>query len=559
MDVSGVSAILSVARRLIRRLRVATNYMLTLGKEVLFTFNIWAPNASGTVDGTIAEFVKANSKYWTAGANGRRGILVEGHLSQYGPNYLLRTAVAAKAIQEKTGLNIEVVFNGLSHQWAVAKKIYESFHIRNFIYLGRHYLLSNVWRHVCSIIVALSIWPKLRSPRDILAIEYDGIRMGDLIYDDILKWTGRKTIERVDLDVVMAIASSHYFYLQYRALFRQRQYEYYVSTHTQYSEYGILCRVALSQGVKVIETTDIQMSFYANITRDHLPTYHDGIRSSILRELESPNVDLKSLREGAKTSLSRRLSSQVNQIDVEKAYRGKTYRRAELEHALKLETGGKIAFVLAHIFADAPHLSSSMLHADYYQWLASTLAICAKAQKVHWVVKPHPSVSIYGEEGVVEKMVRELGAHNVSICPADLNTRSLSECADALVTVHGTAGLEYSCLGIPVVLAGSPFYAGFGFTIQPASVAEYESTLLALDGVTALPQDKIDRALEIYALWDRQFDWNNPIITTDVLANVWGSGRPRDLEKAYRLITDNLRVSDPRQLKLWKFAQSVAG
>jgi hypothetical protein len=175
------------------------------------------------------------------------------------------------------------------------------------------------------------------------------------------------------------------------------------------------------------------------------------------------------------------------------------------------------------------------------------------------VIKPHPSVSIYGEEGVVEKMVENLVSRNVSICPTDLNTRSLSDCADALVTVHGTAGLEFSCLGVPAVLAGSPFYSGFGFTIEPGSIAQYESTLLMLDKVTALRQDQVDRALEVYAIWDRQFDWNNPIITTDVLANVWGSGRPRNLEKAYQLITDNLRVSDPRKLKLWEFAQSVTG
>jgi capsular polysaccharide biosynthesis protein len=544
-------------KKVARRLRSTIGGLATLCREALFSFSIWTPRTPATLNGSVTEFVKANSKYWSAGKDNRPGILVEGHLSQYGPNYLLRTAVAAKAIQEKTNLDIEVVFNGLSHQWVVAKQVYESFYIRKFIYLGRLYLLSNAWRRVRSRVVAARIWRKLRGPEDILSIEYDGIPMGDLIYDDILKLTGKKTIERIDRDVGRAVAKSHYFYLQYRSLFRQRLYDYYVSTHTQYSEYGILCRVALSQGVKVIETTDIQMSFYADIARDNLPTYHDGIRSSIVRELGSPRVDLDGLRESARASLQRRLTSQVKQLDVEKAYRGKAYTRAELRTALKLEHEGKIVFVLAHIFSDAPHLSSGMLHADYYQWLASTLRICARARGVHWVVKPHPSVSIYGEEGMVEKMVDGLGSQNVSICPADLNTKSLSDCADALVTVHGTAGLEFSCLGVAAVLAGSPFYSGFGFTIEPDSIAEYESTLLALDKVTALPQEKIDRALEVYAIWDRQFDWSNPIITTDVLANVWGSGRPRNLEKAYQLITDNLRVCDPRKLKLWKFAQSV--
>jgi len=462
-------------------------------------------------------------------------------------------------VQERTGLDIDVAFNGPSFQWQTAKTVYESFRINSFIYLDRRSLLRNFAYRILCKLVALRISAALRRPEDILELEYDGIRVGDLIYDDVLKLSGRRTIERIDGDVRLAVTRSYNYYLQYRALFRERRYAYYISTHTAYSQYGLLCRVALSSGVKVIETTDIQMAFYESIARDSLPTYHDGIRNSIVSELAAPTIAASELRESAQAALQRRLNAQVNQIDAEKAYRGKTYSRSQFCEALGLEPGRKIAFVLAHVFSDAPHLSSGMLHVDYYQWLQATLRICARVAGMQWVVKPHPSASLYGEEGMVEKMARDAGARNVVVCPPDLNTRSLCECADALVTVHGTAGLEFACLGIPTVLAGRPFYRGFGFTIEPATQEEYGLALARLATASPLPEEQQQRALEVYAIWDRQFDWNNPIITSDVLANVWGSGRPRDLEKAYRLITDNLRVSDPRHLKLWKFAQSVAG
>lgn len=542
-----------------RKLLTAARYCIALAKEALFSLGVWSPLVPPSLDGLVTEFVRVNQAYWSAKMPQRSGVLVEGHLSQYGPNYLLRTAVAAKAVQEKGDLDIEVVFNGLSFHWVVAKQMYESFQIRNFIYLDRLYLLSNFGRLIASRIFAARVGGKLRCPEDILNIEYDGIRVGDLIYDDILKLTGRKTIERIDLDVVRAIAKSYYFYLQYQALFRDHRYDYYVSTHTAYSEYGILCRVALSHGVRIIETTDIQMAFFNVIARDNLPTYHEGIRNSILRELGNPRVEVDQLRNSAMASLQRRLASQVNQIDAEKAFRGKVYSRDELIEALDLAKNHKVVFVLAHVFSDAPHLSTGMLHADYYQWLQSTLRVCSLATDVQWIVKPHPSASIYGEEGFVEEMVKTMGSENLFICPRDLNTKSLSTCADAIVTVHGTAGLEFSCLGIPAVLAGKPFYSGFGFTLEPRSRAEYESVLRSLGRIGPLTGEQVDRALEVYAIWDRQFDWNNPIITSDVLANVWGSGQPRNLEKAYSLITKNLRASDPRALKLWHFAQSVVG
>lgn len=528
-------------------------------REAQYSCGLWKPPVPPALERAISGFVHANAAYWAVTQRGSPGILVEGHLSQYGPNYLLRTAVAAKAIQEKTGLDIEVAFDGLSFRWLAAKMIYQSFQICSFIYLDRKGLLHNVAFRVLSRLATLRIGAKLRRPEDILEIEYDGMKVGDLIYDDVLKLSGRRTIESIDGDVRLAIARSYYYYLQYRALFRERRYAYYVSTHTAYSQYGLLCRVALSAGVKVIETTDIQMAFYESIARDKLPTYHDGIRNSIVSELAVPRVDAGTLREAGQTALQRRLASQVNQIDAEKAYRGKVYSRAELREVLGLKQEGKIAFVLAHVFSDAPHLSSGMLHADYYQWLLATLLACAQVPGVQWVVKPHPSASLYGEDGMVEKMVCDAGARNVMVCPRDLNTRSLCDCADALVTVHGTAGLEFACLGIPTVLAGRPFYRGFGFTIEPATLEEYGLALAGLARAVQLTDEQKQRALEVYAVWDRQFDWNNPIITTDVLANVWGSGRPRNLEKAYQLITDNLRVSDPRKLKLWAFAQRVSG
>ncbi|BAV33531.1 hypothetical protein SCL_1218 [Sulfuricaulis limicola] len=538
-------------------MRAIVRYLWSLAKEALFLAKVWSPRTAHDVDESISEFIAANETRWPTRESRRKGILIEGHLSQYGPNYLLRTAVAARAIHEKTGLDIDVVFNGYSHQWILARKVYRSFGINNWVHLGSYFFVPNFMFFIFSRLRAIGYALKLKSPEDILKIRFDGIKVGDLIYDDVIRDTKRKTIFRIDRDVIKAVAKSLFFYFQYRAFFRKRTYDYFISTHTAYSEYGLLCRVALMHGVKVIETSDIQMSFYDRISNDFLPTYHDGIKNSIQASINSRQAGLDKLCAEAKESLRQRLDSEIGQIDAKKAYCGRVYARAELGQTLGLGHGDKIVFILAHVFSDAPHLSSAMLHADYYQWLASTLNVCAKSTNVHWVVKPHPSSVIYGENGLVEKMTADVKSDNVHICPADLNTKSLSLCADALVTVHGTAGLEYSCLGIPVVLAGRPFYSGFGFTIEPGSIADYERCLLDIHNVGRLSDAQVKTALEVYAIWNQQFDWHNPIITSDVLANVWGSGVPRDLTKAYRLITENIRVTDPRKLKLWEFVQGV--
>jgi hypothetical protein len=198
-----------------------------------------------------------------------------------------------------------------------------------------------------------------------------------------------------------------------------------------------------------------------------------------------------------------------------------------------------------------------MLHVDYYKWLEETLNCCAEAKNTTWIVKPHPSCALYGEEDKVNELVYELAASNVFMCPADLNTRSLADCADFILTVHGTAGLEYSCLGIPTILAGQPFYSGFGFTYEPKSKEEYSKCIKDAATFPRLTAQQIAQALQVFEVWDRQFDWKNPIITSEVQAYVWGSGVSRDIAKAYQIITNNLKTNDLRDLKLWGFVKSI--
>lgn len=525
-------------------------------KEFIFTLGLWSPSLSNRLEAAISGFIAANTRYWQKQKPGVATILIEGHLSQYGPNYLFRTAVAGLAVQNRIGGDIDVVYNGYRHEWILADKIYNSFGIAGGIHLGSVFFFRNFVYYFASFLLAAKYTLKIKAPRDILDITFGSLKVGDLIYDDVIRNTKRPTIETIDRHVTKAIARSLFHYLQYKKLFSTRPYKYYISTHTAYSQYGLLCRLSLLNGAKVIETSDIQMSLFSTMTNQRLPTYHEGINASIRQAFSERTEHNKNITIQSKKSLRSRLEAEIGQVDVKKAYTGKIYSRRDLEIALGIPENNKIAFILAHVFSDSPHISSGMLYSDYYQWLKKTLSICLKSQGVSWIVKPHPSSDLYNEAGLVEKMISDVASDNIHLCPQDLNTKSLEQCADGIVTVHGTAGLEYSCLGIPTLLAGRAFYSGFGFTIDPESVDAYERHLLTFGDIHPLSSEQINNALLVYGIWDQQFDWKNPIVTSEVLSYVWGNGHPRDLPKAYEVITRNLSCSDPRHLKLWKFAQS---
>jgi len=67
--------------------------------------------------------------------------------------------------------------------------------------------------------------------------------------------------------------------------------------------------------------------------------------------------------------------------------------------------------------------------------------------------------------------------------------------AHALVTVRGTIGIEYSCMGIPVVVAGTGSYTCANFAIYPNSIEEYEHVLRNINSLKKLSQETIDKAL----------------------------------------------------------------
>lgn len=79
--------------------------------------------------------------------------------------------------------------------------------------------------------------------------------------------------------------------------------------------------------------------------------------------------------------------------------------------------------------------------------------------------------------------------------PNDLNTNSISSLADYIVTAKGTAGLEFSCLGIPAITAGKGFYYNFGIAAEPDSIKDYYELLDNISDLKPLSEDIKKRAL----------------------------------------------------------------
>ena len=167
---------------------------------------------------------------------------------------------------------------------------------------------------------------------------------------------------------------------------------------------------------------------------------------------------------------------------------------------------------MLHAFSDANHGSGDLLFQDYYRWYLDTLNHVRSIKDVVWIIKPHPSSCLYGEEGIAESTFYKSNSKNIYLCPSDMSTASVFNIATAVVTVRGTVAIEAACMGVPSVLAGEAPYAGFGYTHEPNTQEEYFQTLSNIRHLKKLTSDQINNAKKVLYLYNSMQESNSEVI-----------------------------------------------
>jgi hypothetical protein len=188
----------------------------------------------------------------------------------------------------------------------------------------------------------------------------------------------------------------------------------------------------------------------------------------------------------------------------------------EIVTELGLDPTKPTAVVFAHVLWDATLFFGVDLFANYADWLVRTIGAAIANPAVNWIVKAHPSnvaraahgdtVGVSSEVTLVREHFAELPDHVRLLLPdTKISTRSLFDFADYGITVRGTAGLEMAAFGKPVFTAGTGTYAGFGFTYDSESTAEYLGRLATITTYGPLDADMTARARDYaYALFVRR-------------------------------------------------------
>lgn len=291
-------------------------------------------------------------------------------------------------------------------------------------------------------------------------IVYQGVEIGDLIYDQFLRMTESPTLDFTDGRLIRIIHDYLLYVDQLRDYFENEHVKAVIVGETTY-RLAIPARVAISLNALAFHVSGStiyrmnQQTKSAYLEAHYFKKYAE--KYSIPLE-ESPPKDVASFLPSIRTKES---SWTGNKGEITTA---RVSENTEVE---------KIRILVAcHDFLDAPHAYGINLFPDFLVWL-DFIGNLSRDSKYDFLLKPHPSERAASTQ--IFDTLRNRHPHLILLPRTVTNVDLIQMGLDAVLTVYGTVALEYSQFKIPVINAStvSP-YAKWDFCLNPNTVEEYE-------------------------------------------------------------------------------------
>ncbi len=267
-----------------------------------------------------------------------------------------------------------------------------------------------------------------------------------------------------------------------------------LTSHAWKNTWGSLVWLAVSRDIETLCVTQVSEAIRIRRFRRpddfHLPV--EFLPKAVFDALEAPVKDAM-VRFGY-AELERRQRSETSDVNIRFAYdkasrvAGRNAARAQLG----VHDDRPIGVIYGHSWFDFPHLYNMQNFTDFADWLKKTNEAIVAMPEKRWFLKPHPMETWYG--GQTMKEIVSASMPHISFLPHKIDTMTVMQAADAVVTVHGTAGLEATMQGTPVICADNSYYAQWGFANTAQSLGHYRELLSQVGNLPQVGQEKRDLA-----------------------------------------------------------------
>lgn len=447
------------------------------------------------------KFLVVNKSFWNDlnTVNSPNGyILVEVNNNIY---MAIGTSVLANLIAKTKGLKILYI----AHKSVQVHGIFKD--VRNSFSNSDYWILEDFISHKKNELNEIFSKEKLKISTidDIYNFKYSGIHVGDLIYDQILRvgeW--KATVNKIDSFVLSELQKAIYIieslkYLKSKYNIRKTSFSHNVGYG------GIIMRFFAQNGIEsyigIIGSGPIRK--FKKMEYNRNPWTADA-SFEYFQKLIS-NKKQKNIIKLSKDYINKRFNGELNYLDAKKAFDKKSrfYNDKKLFNKKnQLDVNKKNIFIMLHAFTDYPNIYNT-LYKDYFKWYEDTLENILEIDNVNWIIKEHPTAEFYPTNDINIKnytlsKINEKSNIIFLSSSSSFNTKSLIYIADTILTVGGTASLEFSTFGIPSIICSRNYFSEFGFAYVMKSKKEYHKMLKNIEFLKTLNEEQKNIASIIY-------------------------------------------------------------
>jgi hypothetical protein len=321
---------------------------------------------------------------------------------------------------------------------------------------------------------------KFQSKQELLDFSYEGVKLGDLIYDTYLRMYLEPTVDLTDKRLKKVIINAFDIYFTSQEYLNNHDVKKIVLSHAVYIQYAILGRIGLSLGIDVYVFSWERVVH--KLSLDHLvPTP----RHLEYKKHFNKIVEKDQSRSEAAKIIENRLSGK---IDRGIAYmKTSPYADSTIKEKIFKNNGMPKVVLMMHCFYDAPHIYKNMIFEDFLEWIHFVFSRVDK-MNIDFVVKPHPNAQPLNNE--IIKDLKSKYPHIIFLDKNVSNKAIIMEDIELLLTVYGTVGHEFAYNGVKVLMAGDNPTAAYSFSKNPPSKQEYEYYLMNIDKINLIINKK---------------------------------------------------------------------
>ena len=296
-----------------------------------------------------------------------------------------------------------------------------------------------------------------------------------LIYDGILKRQRLASVDVFRSDFRPLVEEALSGIARAKRLLDDHDFKLVVISHTLNFTYGTIAWLALSRKIPVI----LPFGLFGVLRMTHMRSPHELTNfydRPTRAEMDSlPKVRADSMRQIGRRYLSARLGGKADDLASVYAYQRsvESIDRADLCRRFGWAPDKPIIGFYASNWYDWPHQLGMTQFRDFLDWTEESFRAAVSSSQFNWLFKPHPCEEWFGGVALKKILQRMPASPHVRVAEASWNNAAVMDCLDALVTYHGTAGIEFASKGKPVMVPDRGKYDDCGFVKVASDRADY--------------------------------------------------------------------------------------